>query len=71
MSSPRVVTHVSLQLGVPQKQYADSYTIYAEELVQIHVNLMLATSVSLNPYVPCLIDLVGPVLLVSSTLPYS
>lgn len=40
--------------------------IYAEDLAQTHAGPELATSVSVSPYEPCLVDPVGCILLVSS-----
>jgi hypothetical protein len=46
-------------LGASQKHKANNYTIHAEGLVQTHVGSVTATSVSLSPYEPCLVDPVG------------
>ena len=48
------------------KHQANSHNIYTESLAQIHAHPMLAASVSVCPYVPCLVDLVSHALLVSS-----
>jgi hypothetical protein len=42
--------HLPLQLGVLQNQQANSHNIYKEDLVQTHAIPVLATLVSVSPY---------------------
>lgn len=54
-------------LGVSQKHQANNYSTYTEDtedLEQTYVGPVLASSVSVSPYEPCLVVLVGHVLLV-------
>jgi hypothetical protein len=52
--------HMLPPIGFSQK--TPSYNIYAEDLMQGHTGTLLATSVSVSPYEPCLVDSLGHVL---------
>lgn len=48
-------------LGVSQKHQAKSHSIYAEDLLQTPAGPVVAASVSVSSYAPCLVDSVGRV----------
>jgi hypothetical protein len=50
-------------LGIPQSYQANCHNLFSEGLVQTHTGAVPATSVSVSPYEPCLVDSVGHVLL--------
>ena len=52
----------------PHKNTKLTTITYAEDPVQTYAGSVIAASVSVSPYKPCLVDSVGHVLLVSVTL---
>lgn len=54
-------------LGDLQKHQAHNHNAYTEDLTQSPASPVIATSVSVHPYKPCLVDSVGRVLLLSLT----
>lgn len=53
-------------LGVTENHHAKD-NIFVEDLIKNHVTSVIASSVSVSQYEPCLLDSVACVLLVSST----
>ena len=43
-------------LGAPHKHQANNHNIYAEDIVQTHAGSVIAASVSVSLYEPCLVD---------------